>query len=407
MRAIDDRLPCGKSMGAELSDSDKRRYARHLILPEVGLEGQAKLRDSSVCVIGAGGLGSPVLMYLAAAGVGRIGIVDDDEVDESNLQRQVVHSSAQIGLSKVASAQARLEALNPSICIEPHITRLSTENAFDIIGGYELVIDGSDNLPTRYLINDACEILSIPWVYASIYRFEGQVSLFNYHDGPNYRDLFPIPPPPELVPSCAQGGVLGVLPGVIGSLQANEAIKFLLGIGEPLSGILLVYDALETRFRGLQISRDPKRKKITELSDVEAFCASASTLTNASSTGAQVDELIADEAGMMFYEVSASEAAERMSEGWAPFVLDVRTKVEAELATIACASALIPHDAVEQEIEQIPTQGDILVYCHRGGRSAMAAVVLATAGIEPNRLYNLTGGIDAWSLEVDSNVPRY
>jgi len=398
-------------MGAELSDSDKRRYARHLTLPEVGLEGQAKLRDSSVCVIGAGGLGSPVLMYLAAAGVGRIGIVDDDEVDESNLQRQVVHSSAQIGLSKVASAQTRLEALNPSICIEPHITRLSTGNAFDIIGGYDLVIDGSDNLPTRYLINDACEILSIPWVYASIYRFEGQVSLFNYGDGPNYRDLFPNPPPPELVPSCAQGGVLGVLPGVIGSLQANEAIKYLLGIGKPLSGILLVYDALETRFRGLQISRDPKRKKITELSDVEAFCASANASAKApakvSASGTQVDELRADEAGMMFHEVSASEAAERMSGGWAPFVLDVRTKVEAELATIAGVSALIPHDAVEQEIEQIPTQGDILVYCHRGGRSAMAAVMLAAAGVEANRLYNLTGGIDAWSLEVDSNVPRY
>ena len=390
-------------MGAELSDADKRRYARHLILPEVGIAGQEKLRDSSVCVIGAGGLGSPVLMYLAAAGVGRIGIVDDDEVDESNLQRQVVHSSAQIGLSKVASAKARLESLNPSICIEPHITRLSTENAFDIIGGYDLVIDGSDNLPTRYLINDACEILAVPWVYASIFRFEGQVSLFNYHDGPNYRDLFPTPPPPELVPSCAEGGVLGVLPGVIGSLQANEAIKYLLGIGEPLSGILLVYDALETRFRGLQISRDPKREKITELSDVEAFCASANTSTFRE----QVDEPKADEVDMMFHEVTASEAAQRMSEGWKPFVLDVRTKVEAELATISGASALIPHDAVEHEIEQIPTQGDILVYCHRGGRSAMAAEVMTAAGISPDRLYNLSGGIDAWSLEVDSNVPRY
>tara|TARA_B100001123_G_C15313408_1_gene1025253 strand:+ start:480 stop:1652 length:1173 start_codon:yes stop_codon:yes gene_type:complete len=390
-------------MVGELSDSDKRRYSRHLVLPEVGIEGQLKLRDSSVCVIGAGGLGSPVLMYLAAAGVGRIGVVDDDEVDESNLQRQVIHSTSQVGISKVASAVARMEAINPAIKIEPHLTRLNTENAFDIIGGYDLVIDGTDNLPTRYLISDACEIIGLPWVYASIYRFEGHLSLFNYEGGPNYRDLFPTPPPPELVPSCAQGGVLGVLPGVIGSLQANEAIKCILGIGEPLSGILLVYDALETRFRGLQISKDPEREKVTELTDVEAFCAESK-----SSLGSgQIEEPSGGASETMFQEISAGDAAKRMSDGWKPFVLDVRTEREADIATISNASALIPHDTIDTALDQIPKDGDILLYCHHGRRSMMALMVLASVGIEPERLYNLSGGIDSWSLEVDESVPRY
>ena len=390
-------------MVGELSDSDRRRYARHLILPEVGTEGQIKLGNSSVCVIGAGGLGSPVLMYLAAAGVGRIGIVDDDQVDETNLQRQVIHSTSQVGISKVASALARMEAINPTISIEPHIVRLDVDNVFDIIGGYDLVIDGTDNLPTRYLINDACEIIGIPWIYASIYRFEGHLSLFNYEDGPNYRDLFPTPPPPELVPSCAQGGVIGVLPGVIGSLQANEAIKYLLKIGEPLSGMLLVYDALETRFRGLQIGRDPNRKKITELSDVEAFCANSSTLLNSE----QVEEPGESASETMFHDISPNDAAKRMTEGWQPFILDVRTENEASIATIEPTSVLIPHDVIDEGVDQLPAEGDVLVYCHHGGRSMMALMMLASTGVDPSRLYNLTGGIDAWSIEVDDSVPRY
>ena len=387
----------------ELSEAEKRRYARHLILPEVGADGQKKLRSASVCVVGAGGLGSPVLMYLAAAGVGRIGIIDDDVVEESNLQRQVIHSSSQIGISKVASAVARLESLNPNIAIEPHITRLDISNAFDILGGYDIVVDGTDNLPTRYLISDACEIIGIPWVYGSIYRFEGHLSLFNFQNGPNYRDLFPTPPPSEMVPSCAEGGVLGVLPAVIGSLQANEVVKTILGIGDSISGILLVYDALETRFRGLQISRDPNRQAVTELSDVEEFCASNSS----KSSSEQVDGLDEEGDETMFSEITPTEVAEKMKQGWQPFVLDVRSTAESEIAKLERVDALIPHNSIDQALELLPAEGDIVVYCHHGGRSMMAITMLIGLGIDGSRLYNLAGGINAWSLEVDSSVPRY
>lgn len=389
-------------MANELTDSEVRRYSRHLILPEVGKQGQLKLRSGSVCVIGAGGLASPVLLYLAAAGVGRIGIVDDDVVEESNLQRQVIHATPQIGLPKVASAQARIEAMNPNVKVESYNVRLTSENALDILSGYEVVVDGTDNFPTRYLVNDACELLGIPWVYGSIYRFEGQASVFNHQEGPNYRDLFPSPPPPGKVPSCAEGGVLGVLPGVIGSIQVNEVLKILLEIGESISGVLLVYDSLQMRFRGLQIGRDPNRQPVTELIDYEGFCAGVGDEGETSS-----DSQSARGGVLEIQEISPLQASDRISQGWSPFILDVRTPAEAEMASIPGVDALIPHVSIDEALPILPKDGDILIHCHSGVRSMISAQILATKGIEVSRLYNLQGGIEAWSLQVDDSIPRY
>ena len=369
----------------ELSAEDKARYARHLTLPQIGTEGQAQLKASKVFCVGAGGLGSPALLYLAAAGIGHLSIIDDDNIERSNLQRQILHADEDVGASKAESAMLRLRELNPSISVEVHPQRLTSENALQLIGGHDIVIDGTDNIPTRYLVNDACELLHIPWVYGSIYRFEGQVSVFNLKDGPTYRDLFPTPPPPESVPSCEDGGVLGVLPGVIGSIQATEAIKVLLGIGEPLRGKLLIYDALEMSMRTLNFSTI-EREPITELIDYEGFC------------GLKPMK-------MPFNEITPTQYTARREQGGDPLFIDTRNDMEASIVTLPDTDALIPHENIL--LADLPKDRDIVFYCRTGGRSAMAAYALAQQGHEAATLFNLAGGIHAWHSEIDSTVLKY
>lgn len=324
------------SAGPDLSHSEIRRYSRHLILDDVGMDGQRRLKASSVLCIGSGGLGSPALMYLAAAGIGLLGVVDDDVVDESNLQRQVVHSTCALGTPKVDSAAERITGLNPHVAVRTHAVRLTSANALEIIGAYDVVVDGCDNFPTRYLVNDACVILGKPLVYGAVQKFEGQVSVFNYRGGPNYRDLFAEPPPPGEVPSCAEGGVLGVLPGVIGMLQATEAIKICLGReAGTLSGRLMLYDALAMRFHEVRVSRRADAPPITKLVDYEGFCGAgrAGTACDAAPSPAEP-----------FLRIDAVEAARRMrEEGWAPFVLDVRSRPEAAIVSLPCVDLLQPH----------------------------------------------------------------
>ena len=369
----------------DLTPDDKARYARHLTLPQIGEAGQAQLKASRVFSVGAGGLGSPALLYLAAAGVGHLTIIDDDTIERSNLQRQILHADQDVGESKSESAMIRLKQLNPSITIEIHSVRLTTENALNLLGGHDIVIDGTDNIPTRYLVSDACEILGIPWVYGSIYQFEGQVSVFNLEGGPNYRDLFPTPPPPESVPSCEEGGVLGVLPGVIGSIQATEAIKVLLRIGEPLRGRLLVYDALEMSMRTLNFSTI-ERAPITELIDYEGFCGTKTP-------------------SLPFMEIRPSEYISRKKEGWDPLFIDTRNDIEAGIVTLPGTDALIPH--MDILMADLPKDRDIVCYCRSGDRSGMAAYALVQSGYDQARLYNLAGGIHAWHVEVDASVPKY
>ena len=369
----------------ELSAEDKARYARHLTLPQIGTEGQAQLKASKVFCVGAGGLGSPALLYLAAAGIGHLTIIDDDNIERSNLQRQILHADEDVGASKAESAMLRLRELNPSISIEVHPQRLTSENALQLIGGHDIVIDGTDNIPTRYLVNDACELLHIPWVYGSIYRFEGQVSVFNLKDGPTYRDLFPTPPPPESVPSCEDGGVLGVLPGVIGSIQATEAIKVLLGIGEPLRGRLLIYDALEMSMRALSFSAT-EREPITELIDYEGFCG-------------------VKPMAMPFTEITPTQYTARREQGWNPLFIDTRNDMEASIVTLPDTDTMIPHENIL--LVDLPKNRDIVFYCRTGGRSAMAAYALAQSGHDPATLFNLAGGIHAWHSEIDSTVLKY
>ena len=369
----------------DLTPEDKARYARHLTLPQIGVEGQAQLKASKVFCVGAGGLGSPALLYLAAAGIGHLSIIDDDNIERSNLQRQILHADEDVGTSKAESAMLRLRELNPSISVEVHPQRLTSENALQLIQGHDIVIDGTDNIPTRYLVNDACELLHIPWVYGSIYRFEGQVSVFNLNDGPTYRDLFPTPPPPESVPSCEDGGVLGVLPGVIGSIQATEAIKVLLGIGEPLRGKLLIYDALEMSMRTLSFSAI-ERESITELIDYEGFCG-VKPMT------------------MPFAEISPTQYTARIEQGWNPLFIDTRNDMEASIVTLPDTDALIPHENIL--LADLPKDRDIVFYCRTGSRSAMAAYALAQQGHEAATLFNLSGGIHAWHSEIDSTVLKY
>ena len=369
----------------DLTPADKARYARHLTLPQIGEAGQAQLKASRVFAVGAGGLGSPALLYLAAAGVGHLTIIDDDTIERSNLQRQILHADEDVGASKAESAMQRLKQLNPSITIDVHSIRLTSENALNLLAGHDIVIDGTDNIPTRYLVSDACEMLDIPWVYGSIYQFEGQVSVFNLNGGPNYRDLFPTPPPPEAVPSCEEGGVLGVLPGVVGSIQATEAIKVLLGIGEPLRGRLLVYDALEMSMRTLNFSTI-EREPISELIDYEGFCGVK--------TGV-----------MPFEEIGPSDYLARRKEGWNPLFIDTRNDVEASIVTLPNTDALIPHEDIL--MANLPKERDIVFYCRTGERSGMAAYALAQSGFDETMLYNLAGGIHAWHLEIDEAVPKY
>ncbi len=367
-----------------------RRYSRHIALPEVGLDGQLRLRQARVLVVGAGGLGSPVALYLAAAGVGRIGLVDDDRVDLTNLQRQVLYGTSDLDLPKTERARLRLVDLNPHVEIVPHELRLGAANALDVLGPYDVVIDGSDNFPTRYLVSDACVLLGKPHVYGSIYRFEGQVSLFWAGRGPCYRCLYPEPPEPGTVPSCAEGGVLGILPGVIGALQATEAIKLVLGRGTPLLGRLVLFDALELRFRELALRRDPacpacgENRTIHTLTDAPAAC--------------RVDA----RAGVP--EIDATELRRRIDAPDAPLVLDVRTAGEWAIAHIEGATR-IPLDRLTERLDELDRGREIVVYCHFGSRSATAAAVLLRNGFSHVR--SLAGGIDSWSADVDPSVPRY
>jgi len=381
----------------QLRKEEYERYSRHLILPEVGLEGQKRLKAASVLCIGTGGLGSPLLLYLAAAGIGRIGIVDFDIVDSSNLQRQVIHGTSWVGKPKIQSAKTRILEINPYCQVDLYETRLTSENALDIVKPYDIVVDGTDNFPTRYLVNDACVLLGKPNVYGSILRFEGQASVFNYQDGPNYRDLFPEPPPPGMVPSCAEGGVLGILPGIIGLIQATEAVKIILGKGTTLSGRLLLYNALDMKFRELKLRPNPVRPVIEKLVDYEQFCGIP-----------QAKEQEAKRL-MAIQEMTVQELKQLMDSGTKDFVLvDVRNPHEYEIANIPGA-VLVPLPDIEQgsgveKVKHLLNGHRLIAHCKMGGRSAKALGILKESGIEG---INVKGGITAWSREIDPSVPEY
>ena len=387
---------------------DVVRHARHISLPDVGAEGQQKLNEASVLIIGAGGLGSPASLYLAAAGVGRLGLVDNDDVELSNLQRQILHATADVGRPKVASAKATLTAIDPNIEVEVFHERLNPTNALERFIGWDIIIDGTDNLPTRYLIDDACSLLNLPWIYGSVFRFEGQVSLFNHNGGPCYRDLFPDPPPPEQVPTCAEAGVFGVLPGIVGALQATEAIKLLLGMPASLSGTLLLYDAQTMSFEKLRFERDPQRREVVDLSmaasllDDEAWCMGQQIH---SSTPQQPRKSAAPEE-TMFNQISMAEFLQRRDDGWQPFVLDVRSDAEhADLRVDSC-DLQIPHTYIHSVLDELPKKTDIVIYCKSGMRSQLAAIELFKYGWFGDRLYNLEGGIMAWQAAAPSEIVR-
>jgi len=390
-QALEDPLPA-------LTHEEIARYSRHLILEGVGMEGQRRLKAGSVLCVGTGGLGSPLLLYLAAAGVGRIGIVDCDVVEVSNLQRQVLHGTSAVGMRKVDSARRRILDVNPHLRVDAFDEALTSDNALRILSPYDVVVDGSDNFPTRYLLNDACVILGKPDVYGSVFGFEGQASVFNHQGGPNYRDLYPEPPPPGMVPSCAEGGVLGVLPGIVGTIQATEAMKILLGRGTTLSGRLLLYDALNMRFRDLKLRKDPQAKPITELIDYEAFC-------GVPGHDREGDAALATREP--FERLSARDLRDRLDGGWKPYVLDVRRPLEAEIVSLAFTDRHQPLDRLHEGISHLPRDRDILVVCRVGERSVTAIRALVTLGFDPERLYNLEGGILAWVREVDPRLPVY
>jgi len=384
----------------DFTKAELERYSRHLIIPEFNIEGQRKLKSAKVLVVGSGGLGSPVLFYLAAAGVGNIGIIDFDVVDESNLQRQVLFTISDIGRLKVEAAKERILALNPHINVIAFNLKLTSKNALDIIKDYDLVADGTDNFPTRYLVNDACVLLGKPNVYASIYRFEGQVSVFNYKNkegiGPNYRDLFPMPPPPGLVPSCAEGGVIGVLPGIVGSLQANEVIKVITGIGEPLSGRLFLFDALNFETRILKIRKDErnplngKNPTQTELIDYEQFCG--------------ISDIDNTREKSTLKEISAKELSLILNESKEFQLIDVREPYETEIATIG--GQLISINKIKESVKKIDRTKQVVLYCRSGKRSA-DAIKLLEEEFGFDNLYNLKGGILAYANEVDSSLAIY
>lgn len=381
----------------ELSKEEVQRYSRHIILPEVGLEGQKKLKAASVLCIGTGGLGSPLLLYLAAAGIGRIGIVDFDIVDSSNLQRQIIHGTSWVGKPKIVSAKDRILEINPYCQVDLYETRISSENALDILAPYDVVIDGTDNFPTRYLTNDACVLLDKPNVYGSIFRFEGQATVFNYQGGPNYRDLYPEPPPPGMVPSCAEGGVLGVLPGVIGTIQATEAIKIILGAPDTLSGRLLLYNAWEMKFRELKLRPNPIRPVIEKLIDYEQFCGIPQAQAQEAAEQQKMTEMTVVELKALI-DSNANDY----------ILIDVRNPNEYQIAKIP-NSVLIPLPDIENgaaipKIKELVNGYRLIAHCKMGGRSAKALAILKEAGIEG---INVKGGISAWSREVDSTVPEY
>ena len=384
--------------------SDDGRYSRHYSLPGVGESGQKKLAEAGVLVIGAGGLGSPVLLYLAAAGIGRLGIIDDDEVALSNLQRQVLHSTETLGQKKVHSAQKRLNGLNDEVEIITYDARLTPGNVMDIFNdGWDVIVDGTDNIPTRYLVDDACFLSGLPWVYGSIYRFEGQVSVFNHQGGPCYRDLFTTPPPPGSVPSCAEGGVLGVLPGVIGSLQANEALKIILGLGKVLAGRLLIYDAEQMTFNTLSFSHENDRENIHNLDHSASMFSSPEWCTFADPKGS-FQEGDASHARPMFHNISMTDFIARREEGWAPFILDVRSMMEYQQARVVSCDHQVAHESVLSALDVLPKDADILIHCKSGMRSQMAAMMLAQAGMDSAKLYNLDGGILAWKAALPAEI---
>ncbi len=380
----------GETRPVRLSSKEYRRYGRHLIIPEVGLEGQSRLKASKVLIIGAGGLGSPALLYLAAAGVGTLGLVDFDTIDVTNLHRQILYSEGDVGASKVLTARERLEKTNPNIVIKTHDCTLTSENALDIIRDYDLVIDGTDNFPTRYLTNDACVKLSKPNIYASIFRFEGQVTVFDVsRGGPCYRCLYPNPPPPGLVPSCAEGGVLGVLPGLVGLIQATEAVKLILNKGEPLIGRLLIYDALGMTFEELKIRKNPKcpvcslNPEDIRLIDYQEFCGIHPMSLNDS--------------------VTPKELSEEIKSGKKLLLLDVREPHEYEIAHLE-GSKLVPLGELPARVKDLDSSEEIVCYCHTGGRSAQATDFLRGIGYKAR---NLVGGIDAWAVEIEPDMNRY
>jgi sulfur-carrier protein adenylyltransferase/sulfurtransferase len=391
------RQPLIQSPNGEvgLSNEEIARYSRHLIMPEVALDGQKKLKQARVLTIGAGGLGSPLALYLAAAGVGTIGIVDFDVVDESNLQRQIIHGTSDLGRPKMESAREKLEDINPNVKVEAFEEALTSENALEIFEDFDVIVDGTDNFPTRYLVNDACVLLGKPNVYGSIFRFEGQASVFYTEEGPCYRCLYPEPPPPGLVPSCAEGGVLGILPGAIGTIQATETVKLVLGIGEPLIGRLLLYDALTMRFREMKLRKDPgcpvcgENPTVTELIDYQEFCGIPQAQ--------QADQ--ADEVP----EITVRELKEKLDNGQNVSVLDVREPHEYEVANIG--ARLIPLGELPERLIELNKDETLAIHCKTGGRSARAVQLLKEAGFQ--NVYNVTGGITAWSEEIDPSVPKY
>jgi adenylyltransferase/sulfurtransferase len=379
----------------KLSKEEVLRYSRHLIMPEVGMEGQLKLKQAQVLLIGSGGLGAPLGLYLAAAGVGRLGLVDFDVVDSTNLQRQVTFSTKDVGRKKAEAARDRLSGLNPFIQIDTFDTRLTSENALELFKDFDIVVDGTDNFPTRYLVNDACLLLGKPNVYGSVFRFEGQVTVFGAPGGPCYRCLYPEPPPPGLVPSCAEGGVLGVLPGIVGSLQAMETIKYILGAGTSLAGRLLLFDALGMRFRELKIRKNPacplcgEHRTITKLIDYEEFC------------GIRGEEAPAVTTGIP--EITPRDLKARLDRGDDLFILDVREPHEFQICNIK--GHLIPLGDLPKRVSELDSSREIVAHCRSGKRSADAVEFLQKAGFK--KIWNLKGGILAWSDEVDPSVPKY
>ncbi len=380
-----------------LSREEILRYSRHLLIPEVGLQGQQKLKSAAILIVGTGGLGSPAALYLAAAGVGRLGLVDFDVVDQTNLQRQIIHGASTVGKLKVESARQRLLDLNAGVQVTIYNEPFTSQNARRIAEGYDLIIDGSDNFPTRYLTNDLCVLTGKPNVYGSIFRFDGQVSVFDARCGPCYRCLFPEPPPPGLVPSCAEGGVLGILPGTIGTLQATEALKLILGIGEPLIGKLLLYNALDMSFDFVRLKKNPKCKicgdqpEITDLVDYFEFCGVPGLVHDAELAGAD-------------WDITPAELANLIKDGASPCLLDVREPHELEISALAEAK-LIPLGQLAGRLAELDSAQDLVVFCKGGTRSARALELLRSAGFRKAR--NLRGGINAWAKEIDPNLPIY
>jgi adenylyltransferase/sulfurtransferase len=391
MAAVDTPAP-----PVTLSNEEILRYSRHLIMPEVGMEGQLKLKSAKVLLVGTGGLGAPLGMYLAAAGVGRIGLVDFDVVDHTNLQRQIIHGTKDVGRKKLDSAADTMSDINPYVQLDKHEIALSSENALDIIRDYDMVVDGTDNFPTRYLVNDACVLLKKPNVYGSIFRFEGQATVFAYEGGPCYRCLYPEPPPPGLVPSCAEGGVLGILPGMIGIVQATEAVKLILGTGEPLVGRLLLYDALAMRFRELKLRRNSEcpacgdHPTITKLIDYHQFCG---VPQQAAAASASVEG-----------DIEPTEVKQKLDRGDSFVLIDVREPHEYQICSIPGAK-LIPLGELPKRVSELDTADEIVAHCKSGVRSAKAVDFLKQAGFKKVR--NMKGGILAWSDKVDPRVPKY